>query len=191
MYWQVYLHKTVVSAEKLLINILQRAKETIRKDDNLFSTPSLNKFLKGNFSIEDFRSDKTLLDHFAALDDSDISASVKVWSQNSDRILSDLCMRIMNRRLFKIVLHDEPFDEEFLEIKKKAISNQLSISDEDTKYYFFNGIISNNAYNSESDKINILYKDGTVCDIADAADTLNIKSLSKPVEKYYICYPAK
>ena len=189
MYWQVYLHKTVVSAENLLINILRRAKELIRKGEELFATPALKIFLSKEYTRVDFITNKNLLEQFAAIDDSDISASVKVWSSHSDKVLSDLCGRLINRRLFKIILQDKPFtDTEIIEIKER-VKKFAGINDSEMGYYFYQGMLVNNAYNSESDKINILFRNGTVCDIAEAADTLNIKNLSKPVEKYYLCFP--
>jgi HD superfamily phosphohydrolase len=189
MYWQVYLHKTVVSAENLLINILKRAKEIIKKNQFVFATPALFDFLSHEYSKKDFLENKKLLDVFASLDDSDISASIKVWCSHDDKILSDLCRRLIERRLFKIVLQDKPFIENSYSKNRSLIKVSLNVSEEEMKYYFLKGKLVNNAYNSVNDKINILYKDGSVCDIAEAADTLNIKILSTPVEKYYICFP--
>lgn len=189
MYWQVYLHKTVVSAENLLINILRRAKELIRNGEELFATPALKIFLSNEYTRKDFKSNKNLLEQFAAIDDSDISASVKVWSSHSDIILSDLCGRLINRRLFKIILQDKPFTDSVLSEIREKVKKLAGINDSEIGYYLYQGMLVNNAYNSESDKINILFRNGTVCDIAEAADTLNIKNLSKPVEKYYLCFP--
>ena len=189
MYWQVYLHKTVVSAEYLLINILKRAKELLQKNIELFSTPALKNLLSHDYSREDFVLNEKLLDDFAALDDSDISASVKVWGSHSDKTLSELCMRLVNRRLFKIILQDKPFEEKFISETRQRVIDTIGVPETEIDYFFFQGKLINNAYNSHSDKINILYKDGSMCDIADAADTLNIKILSEPVEKYYLCFP--
>ena len=189
MYWQVYLHKTVVSAENLLIHILRRAKELLQNKIDLFATPSVKNFLSNNYTRQDFIKDRNLLDLFAALDDSDISASVKVWSTHSDKILSDLCTRLVNRKLFKIILQDKPFESKFVSDIREKVKKLSGVSDADTSYYLFQGMLVNNAYNSDLDKINILFRDGSVCDITEAADTLNIKILSKPVEKYYLCFP--
>ena len=189
MYWQVYLHKTVVSAENLLINILRRAKELIRNGEELFATPALKVFLSNEFTRNDFKTNKNLLEQFAAIDDSDISASVKVWSSHSDKILSDLCGRLINRRLFKIILQDKPFTNDVINEIREKVKKLAKLNDSEVGYYFYKGMLVNNAYNSESDKINILFRNGTVCDIAEAADTLNIKNLSKPVEKHYLCFP--
>ncbi len=189
MYWQVYLHKTVVSAENLLINILRRAKELLRNKIDLFATPALKNLLSNEYTRNDFLINKELLDVFAVLDDSDISASIKVWGSHSDKILSDLCRKLINRRLFKIIIQDKPFNNEFVAEMQEKVKVLTGVNKADISYYFFQGMLVNNAYNSESDKINILYRNGSVCDIAEAADTLNIKNLSKPVEKYYLCFP--
>ena len=189
MYWQVYLHKTVVSAESLLINILKRAKELVKHKDDLFATPALKLFLLNNFSKKDFLNDEKLLDRFSELDDSDITTSVKIWSQHPDPILSSLCGRMVNRRLFKIILQREPFEEKFMNNLKEKIMAMFKIKENELNYFLLSGKLVNNAYNTEFDKIKILFKDGTVKDISEAADTLNIKVLSEPVEKYYISYP--
>ena len=189
MYWQVYLHKTVVSAEVLLINILKRAKELSHSGKQLFATPALSYFLNNEVTRSDFERDEKILELFTQLDDSDIGTSIKVWSRTDDKILSELCSRMINRKLFKILLQKEPFEPAFIEKTKAGIKAKFNLSDDELKYYFLEGKLINNAYQSEIDKINILYKDGTVKDIVDAADTLNIKVLSRPVEKYYLCFP--
>jgi len=189
MYWQVYLHKTVVSAEGLLINILKRARELFRKGHPLFATPALQQFLKKEFSYSDFLNDPSLLDTFAALDDSDVVAGIKVWQNENDPVLSDLCRRMMNRDLFRIVIQPEPFSKELVDRYKEAITRQLGWKEPELDYYLITGSMVNNAYNSSSDKIHILYKDGTLKDIAEAADTLNIQALAVAVEKHYLCFP--
>lgn len=189
MYWQVYLHKTVVSAESLLINILKRAKELAKPGNDLFATPALKKFLSTNFTKKDFLEDDSLLHTFAELDDSDITASVKVWKNHPDKILSTLCQHMISRKLFKILLQHEPFDEKFMDELKEKVKAKFQIQDVELSYFLLSGKLVNNAYNTQHDKINILFKDGTVKGISEAADTLNIKVLSEPVEKYYVCYP--
>jgi HD superfamily phosphohydrolase len=189
MYWQVYLHKTVVSAECLLINILKRARELVCTGMDLFSTPALKNFLLNNFTKKDFLNDVNLLNTFAELDDSDITASVKVWSQCQDKILSTLCRDLVNRRLFKIILQREPLTKKLLDDLKEKVMTQLQVKEEESNYFLLSGKLVNNAYNIQHDKINILFKDGTIKDISEAADTLNIKVLSEPVEKYYVSYP--
>ncbi len=189
MYWQVYLHKTVVSAECMLINILRRAREIARHDPELFATPALRKFLLKDYSVKDFIEDPALLETFALLDDSDITTSVKIWSNHSDPVLSFLSKGMINRRLYKIILSKEPFSQEYIDEIKKEVKNKFSAPEKDLSYYLINGTIVNNAYNTSVDKINILRKDGSVLDISEAADTLNIRELSAPVVKYYICFP--
>ena len=189
MYWQVYLHKTVVSAENLLINIMKRARQLIHSGKELFSTPALKKLLINYYAFIDLQEQSELLDVFASLDDSDISASIKVWCTDEDAVLSDLCSRMINRRLFKIILSDESFDKALLDDIRMRIRKKFSVEEENLCYYFQQGKLLNNAYNSEKDKINILFRNGSIQDIAEAADTLNIKSLSKVVEKHYLCFP--
>jgi HD superfamily phosphohydrolase len=189
MYWQVYLHKTVVSAECLLINILKRARQLAMDGQDLFSTPAFKLFLTNNFSKKDFLADESLLDTFAFLDDSDITSSVKVWCSHPDKVLSELCKLLVNRNLFKIIIQDKPFtDAEVNEIREE-VKRKKNLDDDGCDYFVIRDRLVNNAYNTRSDKINILYKDGTVKDIAEAADTLNIQSMSEPVEKYFLCFP--
>lgn len=189
MYWQVYLHKTVVGAECLLINILKRAKELVKSGVKLFATPALMVFLMKEYSLNDFKSDPGLLDTFAQLDDSDVSASVKVWTGSDDYVLSDLCRRLIERRLFKVMLQKEPFPEAAISTARDHTLKTSKVSERDLSYYFVRGKIVNNAYQRDKDKINIRMKDGTIMDIADASDTLNIKYMSEPVEKHYLCFP--
>lgn len=189
MYWQVYLHKTVVSAEWMLINILRRAREIARIDDSLFATPSLRVFLLKDYNISDFKKSPDLLESFARLDDSDITTSVKLWSDSGDSVLSYLSKGMMNRKLYKILLSKDAIPQQTQEKIKKEIMERLGIEETDLGYYLMTGEIVNNAYNTSIDKINILRKDGTVLDISEAADTLNIRELSAPVLKHFICYP--
>ena len=188
MYWQVYLHKTVVSAEKLLINIIRRAKELRQNGTEVYASKALDNFLFNDYSVTDF-SNYALLNQFALLDDSDVISSVKMWMEHKDAILSDLSYRLMNRKLFKIILQNKPFDEEFVKAKRDEVEKKLSLTGAELDYYFYRGTISNSAYDYEMDKINILYRDGRKCDITEATDTLNIKSLAREVEKHYLCYP--
>lgn len=188
MYWQVYLHKTSVAAEKMLMNILKRAKELACKTIELFSSPALHYFLYKNIAKEDFLSSGEALENFALLDDSDILCAIKVWSNHEDIVLSTLCKAFMNRRLFKVEVHEKQFDPE----KKKACLKQyieyFGVNISDAEYFVGEEIVSTDTYNPKDDRINILYKDGTVKDIADASDMLNINVLTKKVEKHFFCY---
>lgn len=186
MYWQVYLHKAVLSAEFLLMNILKRAKELAESEEELFATPALQYFLYNKATKADFEGDGPGIKFFAQLDDSDILSAIKVWAGHNDFILRDLSTRLLNRQLFKIELQNVPFEKAHIESRKNQLDKVFKAGG---AYFFFEGTINNTAYNPESDRINILFKDGKVADIAQAADLLNISVLSKQVDKYYICYP--
>lgn len=186
MYWQVYLHKAVLSAEFLLMNILKRAKELAESGHPLFASPALHYFLYHKATKADFEGDGDGIKFFAQLDDADILSAIKVWATHEDFILSDLSSRLLNRQLFKIELQNTPFDAVHIENRQNQLDKKFRAGG---PYFFFEGAINNTAYNPESDRINILFKDGKVADIAQAADLLNISVLSKQVNKYYICYP--
>ena len=189
MYWQVYLHKTVVSAENMLVNILVRAKELSSKGADLFATPALSVFLKNNFSKKDFTTNPTLLDRFASLDDYDIFTSVKVWAQHKDKILATLCSSIVNRKLFRIELKREKAE---LSSKKDLVEKcmkQYKLTEKEASFFVVSGEIENSAYKTNNLKINILMNSGSIIDIAEAGDQLNVEVLSKTVKKYFICYP--
>lgn len=189
MYWQVYLHKTVVSAELLLLKILQRAKYLYSQNNNLFATPSLEFFLKRQVDKSAFINSKAVLDEFANLDDYDILASVKVWCKNDDKILSMLCKKLINRKLNKVEIQGERFKKSYVENIKRSVIKRHKISPKDIQYYVFSDVISNNTYNPNDHKINVLYKDGSLADVARASDHLNISVLSRTTKKYYLCYP--
>lgn len=189
MYWQVYLHKTVVSAEHLLINTLKRAKQISTEGVNLFASPPLAFFLKNNITQSDFETNPFILDTFAQLDDYDIMGAIKVWQFCDDKILSDLSKRLINRKLFKIKISKEPFSEAEIKAKKEAIAQKMDISMEETSYFFHTSKLVNNAYNQEKQTINLLMKNGNTIDLTEASDNLNISALTKPVEKYFVCYP--
>lgn len=189
MYWQVYLHKTVLSAENLLVNILKRAKELAEKKVDLFCTPALKTFLYKQYSAEDFNNKPQLLDAFAALDDNDIMTSVKVWTLHKDFVLSDLCKRLINRKLLKVELQNNQFKESAINSIKEEVKKKYKLTDKEVEYFVFTGNVFNDAYRADKISINILFKDGTVADIAKASDQLNIDVLAKTVKKHYLCYP--
>jgi len=188
MYWQVYLHKTVLSAENMLVTILKRAKELAKKNIELFSTPSLKLFLYNNYSKEDFAKNSKLLENFALLDDYDIMTSVKVWCNHSDTVLSMLCKNLVNRKLYKIELQNQPFKEDKINQLKSEIKKKYKLSEKEVGYIVFTGNVANDAYRADKIRINILSKDGTVTDIAEASDQLNIDVIAKTVKKYYLCF---
>ncbi len=187
MYWQVYLHKTVISAEMLLVKIISRAKELALRGAALFSTPAMSGFLYHEYTLNDFENNPDLLEQFVLLDDSDILASVKVWCSHQDKTLAYLCKSLINRNLYKIRLNYNEFDSETVRNLLVRSSEIYQIEPEDAHYYAFTGSIENNAYSSSSEKIKILYKNGEVKDIASASDNLNISVLSDPIKKYYLC----
>ena len=189
MYWQVYLHKTVLSAESLLVNILKRAKELAEKKVELFCTPALETFLYNKYSESHFKDQPELLDTFTRLDDYDIMASIKVWTGHSDIVLSTLCNHMVNRELFKVELQNQPFREEKISRIKQDIRKRLKLNEKEVSYFVFSGNVTNDAYRADKIRINILSKDGTVTDIAEASDQLSIDVLAKTVRKYYLCYP--
>jgi uncharacterized protein len=189
MYWQVYLHKTVIAAENLLINILRRAKELALAGEELFCTPSFGYFLYKKIGKKDFERDPKVLDKFALLDDYDIFTSVKVWCDHSDKVLSTLCKGMVNRQLYRIELENKPFEQEKIDEIRRITKKKMKLKDDELDYFVFTNSIRNSAYDPGSEKINIYYKEGKLVDIAEAADQLNISVLSKPVEKYFLCYP--
>jgi HD superfamily phosphohydrolase len=191
MYWQVYLHKTVLSAEYLLIYILKRAKELVDHGQDLFATPALKLFLERKVTISDFQKDAKLLERFAELDDFDVLTSIKVWKDHEDQVLSKLSTFMVDRKLLKIKMYDSAVPEEELHKMRRQLANEWNMSESDASYFVFADSIANSAYNLKHDRINILFKNGEVKDITRAADTLSISVLSKAVEKYFLCFPAQ
>jgi len=188
MYWQVYLHKTVVSAEFLLVKILKRAKELAEQEVELFCSPAFRLFLYNDITKEDFKQKKVLL-AFSALDDYDILGAIKVWTTHEDKVLQLLSNMLIHRRLLKIKMQNKPFSITEIEEHKQRITQKLGLTEAETDYFVFTDELTNNAYNSNSDKINILYKSGKVLDITEASDNLNIQALTKSVKKYFLCFP--
>lgn len=187
MYWQVYLHKTVLAAETMIVNILKRAKELAMKNEKLFCTPALEVFLYNNFSEKDFRKNRKLLEQFSQLDDFDIMASIKVWASHKDKVLSKLCRDFVNRKLFRVKLEKTAISRDLAEKEKIAIQKKWKLTGHEADYFIVNTTTANYAYNTEKDKINILYRNGQVIDIAEASDNFNIRSLSNPVKKFVLC----
>lgn len=189
MYWQVYLHKTVLSAEFMLVNILRRAKFLASSGENLWASPTLSLFLNNSFRESDFASSGELLESFAQLDDTDILSAIKVWQSHPDPVLSYLCQSLIGRRLFKIEMNPEPFPAERVEELRDFVVKRFRISREDSDYFIIRSSIDNSAYSSEASPIKLLFKDGNVKDVADASDHFNLRALSKEVRKYFLCYP--
>ena len=189
MYWQVYLHKTAVAYEKVLVNALMRAKELIRQGNKLFATPALQYFLSNDVNAKWFADDGTTLSMYQELDDNDIWSSLKVWKHHDDVILSTLSTDMVERKIFKVEVYDEPIPEERIETISKEISSKMGISVNDAKTYMMNvSEIQKDMYDTNDDSITILYKDDVTKDISDASELLNVQLLSKKIRKYYLCY---
>ncbi|MBS3806352.1 MAG: HD domain-containing protein [Bacteroidales bacterium] len=186
MYWQVYFHKTVVSAEQLITRILDRAKELMQQGEDLPASGPLKYFLEERYH-NDNRED--MLKMYSKIDDTDLSVAVKSWSESRDRVLSLLCNNMLWRRLFKIELQKEPLGQERLRAAREEAQSRLGLSRQEVNYFVFTQSITNKAYSSSSDQIQILYKDNKVKDVAEASDMLSLPVLSKIVKKYFLCYP--
>ena len=193
MYWQVYLHKTVVAAENMLVGLLKRARELTLAGIDVFATPVLQVFLKNRFSADDFEknvefSGKRILDWYSMLDDNDISISMKEWQTHTDIVLSTLSQKLHNRKLFRILFSQIPFsDDQISEISEKI--NKMTQADENMTHYFvMTGELTNNAYNKYNEKILILDKTGSLKNMQQASD-INLSVLTKTVRKYYLCFP--
>ena len=188
MYWQVYLHKTAVGYEKVLVNTLKRAKYLVRQGLDVFSTPALAYFLKNDIDAQWFASHPEALQMYAELDDSDIWSALKVWKHSDDKILSTLATDMTDRHLFKVEVTEDRPEYDYLQEKMHKIAVAMGITEEDAHYLLTMTEIGKDMYNPEDDSIGILYKDGTVKDIAEASEILNVQLLSKKIRKYYLCY---
>ena len=189
MYWQVYLHKTVVSAENMLVKILQRAKELASEKKELFCSPALSKFLYNKYGKKDFDKNPEVLNLFAKLDDYDIFGAIKVWVDNEDNILSTLCKALIDRNLYKIEIQNTPFKESYIQSKKKEVEKKYGINKKEIDYFVFSKSVANEIYNVNKIGINILFKNGKTKDISKSSDQLNVEVLNKTVKKWFICYP--
>jgi HD superfamily phosphohydrolase len=185
----VYLHKTVLSAESLLVNILKRGKELALKGEILFATPPLSTFLRNDYAEKDFQKDPRLLEDFLRLDDNDVVASIKVWSDHKDKILSRLCLNLLNRKLYRVEMQNEKINKGYVDELIEKASRLYNISESEAPYFVFSDTVNNSAYNANQFKINILTSKKELVDVAEASDQLNLQSLSTVVTKYYICYP--
>ncbi len=189
MYWQVYLHKTSVSSEKMLISIIKRAKRITQKGEDLFATPALKLFLQQEFKTSDFEERHDILEAFLDLDDYDLWGAIKIWGAHADFVLSRLCQMLLRRQLFKIEISQEPVPVKEIERISDIIQSTYNISADQAQYFYSTGQLTNSAYLSNDQKIMILSKSGKVQDVGEAADLPNIKAMSKIVRKYYRCWP--
>ena len=189
MYWQVYLHRTCVAYEKVLVNMLNRAKDLIRMGQQVFAAPALLYFLANEVDKAWFDTHPEALTYYSELDDSDLWSAMKVWKHHDDKILSTLATDMLDRHIFKVEVTEEPVDETHIETIVKEISAQMEISIDDAKHYMMNlSTISKDMYNVDDDSIAILYKNGEIRDISEASELLNVQLLSKKIRKYYLCY---
>jgi len=189
MYWQVYLHKTALSAERMIVNTINRAKHLVQSGHELHASPVLNIFLKRNCTLQDFQDDSKILEAFGDLDDYDLWGAIKAWQHDADFILSTLSKKMLKRELFKITLVNEPVQRDHIESLRDKISKAYNILRTDSRYLMSHGEVSNKAYIASGQNINILTKKGEVVDIAQASDLPNIKAISNIVKKHYLSYP--
>jgi hypothetical protein len=188
MYWQVYLHKTSVSSERMLVNIIRRAQLLTRTGRALASSEALELFLKKQFTLQDFKENENLLNMFGTMDDNDIWGALKCWRNHDDNILSLLSSMLLERKLFRVKLSIDPIQKAEVESIREAIMRTFNILRSETAYLFSHGVVTNEAY-TEGHQINILMRSGELLDIAQASDLPNIKALSKIVKKNYLCWP--
>ncbi len=189
MYWQVYLHKTVLGAEQMLIKVLHRAKELSASGTVLFATRALQHFLSNKINIENFLQESSHLEWFTRLDDTDIMSALKEWVFQDDKVLSILCRKLMNRDLLRTVLRKTPFTDQEVLLVKQHVKTYFELEDHQVDYFVYVQVIENSAYDIEHDNIKILNKLGNVQDITEASDLSNLEALAKPVQKYAISYP--
>jgi len=189
MYWQVYLHKTVLAAENMLVLLLRRAKYLSQQGKELFATTALQFFLKDDYSQSDFESNPKVLEYFMRLDDNDIIASIKEWMHNDDAVLRYLSQSLMNRRLYRCEIQSKPFEYFHIEKIQQKIKAYFGVKEKDISYFLVSNSTSNYAYDAHHDNIHILTKDNKIKDITEVSDQMNISVSSKPVTKYFLCYP--
>lgn len=187
MYWQVYLHKTVLGAETILVKILKRAKYLALQGEDLFGTSSLRRFLYEHKQA--FTSNDEKIKTFTLLDDADVISAIKEWQFHSDFILSNLCQRLLNRNLFKVKLQKDPFEMDTIENLKDKISTKYPISSQDVEYFINQGVVSNKAYDAGKDEIKFVLKNEQIKTIFEVSEHLDVENMTKRIEKNYICYP--
>lgn len=189
MYWQVYLHKTALCAEEMLIQVLERAKELIAQGVVLEASAPLYFFLQRAINKTDFETNEVALQNYALIDDVDVFAAVKSWINHSDKVLAFLCKSLINRKLFKIKIKDKAIDKSFIIKQKENLKAKYQLSNEEVEHLVIVNKLTSYLYKAETNKINILMKNGKLTDFASASDQWTVSSLSKAVTKYYVCYP--
>mgnify|MGYP006158266321 FL=1 len=189
MYWQVYLHKTVIAAENMLIQLLLRAKYLINNSKPIYSTKALKIFLCNNYEVKDFEESNNLLQNFSQLDDYEIYSCLKYWSKNKDFVLSKLSTDILNRNILKIRIQKQIFDKKIISKKIEKMMINMDISKDEASYFIFSNKVSNILYSTNSSNINILFKNGEIKDLSKSSDQFNLEALSKTINKYFLCSP--
>ena len=188
MYWQVYLHRTCVAYEKVLVNMLNRAKALVKQGHDVFASPALHYFLENEVDADWFNTHPETLKHYENLDDSDIWSAMKAWKYDNDKILSTLATDMLDRKIFKVEVHEEPIPQERIDELQQTIAEKMAIPLEDAHYMMSLNTIQKDMYNVDDDNIAILYKNGEIRDISEASELLNVQLLSKKIRKYYLCY---
>ncbi len=188
MYWQVYLHKTTVATEKMLVNLLLRAKWLFQQGKQLFATPSLRYFLVNNVDADFFQNHPEALQQYGLLDDADIHCSIKEWTKDNDKVLSLLARNMVSRQTFKVEIHEQPISEERIQMLEDTLMQETGVNRDEVKYLYHISTIQKDMYDLDDDHITILYKDGSMKDITEASEILNVSLLSKKIRKYYLCY---
>jgi HD superfamily phosphohydrolase len=191
MYWQVYLHKTVLSAEALLIRILRRAKYLSRNGEHLLATPSFAFFLENEIGKDAFYDDPDILEHFSRIDDFDIFTAIKTWTGHRDFILSTLSTWLVNRELYRVEMQAEPFSTDYTGKLKESLLKSMPVRLDEIDYFVFQDITSNYSYDPFDNRINVLLKNGDLVDLAEASSLFNLTILTEPDVKYLVGYPKK
>ena len=189
MYWQVYLHKTVISSENMLMKLIKRAKFLISNGEEIFITSNLLYFLNDDFLEDLNRGQKRIIEQFAQLDDYDIYFCLKKWQNNSDKILSLLSKNLLNRNINKIIIETKKIDSEKIINIKNKVSQEFQLNNSEVEFLVINDQVSNHVYNEDNSNINILMKNNEIVDLAEASDHFNIKALNNKTKKYFISYP--
>jgi HD superfamily phosphohydrolase len=191
MYWQVYLHKTVLSAENMLIQILNRAKYLYENSKKIYLSPDLKRFFENSFSFDDFIKDDSILENFSRLDDYEIYACLKYWIKNEDFVLSNLSQKILNRNILKIRIQKTKFNKKTISEYRSNMMKKENINLNESKYFIFSDKVSNSLYSIHESNIKILFKDGNIKDLSYSSDQFNLKVLAKTINKYFLCSPSE
>jgi uncharacterized protein len=189
MYWQVYLHKTSVSAERMLVNIIRRAKYLATSGEKVPCSDALQTFLLNSCSLDDFNTNPDLLEAYGRLDDGDVWGAIKMWRSHRDKILSELCSMLIERKLFRIQLSSDLISKSKVEKVRHRIADKFGVLKRDTNYLYSHGTVSNEAYVAGGTSIKVLLKTGKVIDLAKASDFPQVKGMTKTVKKNFLCWP--